>query len=178
MYSAYKLNKQGDNIQPSPTPLPIWNQSVVLFPVLTVASWPAYRFLRRQVRWSDIPTSNNFSQFVAIHSQSFHIVNEAKVNIFLEFSCFFCDPTNAGNLISGSFAFSKSSLYIWKSLAIVWNIILLTMLHITSQYLFYNWNYVPFGHSHPFQPKNIVFQIFFKVLFCCFLVISIRIVHC
>ena len=147
-------------------------------PVLTLSSWPAYRFLRRQVRWSGIPTSNTFSQFVVIHSQSFRIVNEAKVNIFLEFPCFFCDPTNAGNLISGSFAFPKSSLYIWKSFAIVWNIILLTMLHITSQYLFYNWNYVPFGHSHPFQPKNTVFQIFFKVLFCCFLVISTRIVHC
>ena len=40
MYSAYKLNKQGDNIQPSYTPLPIWNQSVVPCPVLTVASWP------------------------------------------------------------------------------------------------------------------------------------------
>ena len=45
MYSAYKLNKQGDNIQPWRTPFPIWNQSVVPCPVLTVASWPAYRFL-------------------------------------------------------------------------------------------------------------------------------------
>ena len=42
MYSAYKLNKQGDNIQPWRTPFPIWNQSVVPCPVLTVASWPAY----------------------------------------------------------------------------------------------------------------------------------------
>ena len=50
MYSAYKLNKQGDNIQPWRTPFPIWNQSVAPCPVLTVASWPAYRFLRRQVR--------------------------------------------------------------------------------------------------------------------------------
>ena len=57
MYSAYKLNKQGDNIQPWHTPFPIWNQSVVPCPVLTVASWPANRFLRRQVRWSDIPIS-------------------------------------------------------------------------------------------------------------------------
>ena len=57
MYSAYKLNKQGDNIQPWPTPFPIWNQSVVPCPVLTVSSWPAYRFLRRQVRWSGIPFS-------------------------------------------------------------------------------------------------------------------------
>ena len=57
MYSAFKLNKQGDNIQPWRTPFPIWNQSVVPCPVLTVASWPAYRFLRRQVRWSGIPIS-------------------------------------------------------------------------------------------------------------------------
>ena len=46
MHSAYKLNKHGDNIQPWHTPFPIWNQSVVLCPVLTIASWPAYRFLK------------------------------------------------------------------------------------------------------------------------------------
>ena len=57
MYSTYKLNKQGDNIQPLRTPFPIWNQSVVPCPVLTVASWPTYRFLKRQVRWSGIPIS-------------------------------------------------------------------------------------------------------------------------
>ena len=57
MYSAYMLNKQGDNIQPWHTPFPIWNKYVVPCPVLTVASWPAYKFLRRQVRWSGIPIS-------------------------------------------------------------------------------------------------------------------------
>ena len=57
MYSAYKLNKQGDSIQPWRTPFPIWNQSVVPCPVLTVASWPAYRFLKRQIRWSGIAIS-------------------------------------------------------------------------------------------------------------------------
>ena len=57
MYSAYKLKKQGDNIQPWRTPFPIWNESVVPCPVLTVASWPAYMFLKRQVRWSGIPIS-------------------------------------------------------------------------------------------------------------------------
>ena len=56
-YSAYKLNKQGDNIQPWCTPFPIWSQSVVPCPVLTVASWPAYKFLKRQIRWSGIPIS-------------------------------------------------------------------------------------------------------------------------
>ena len=57
MYSAYMLNKQGDNIQPWRTPFPIWKQLVVQCSVLTVASWPAYRFLRKQVRWSGIPIS-------------------------------------------------------------------------------------------------------------------------
>ena len=57
MYSAYTLNKPGDNIQPWRTPFPIWNQSVVLCPFLTVASLPAYRFLKSQVRWSGIPFS-------------------------------------------------------------------------------------------------------------------------
>ena len=57
MHYAYKLNMQGNNIQPWRTPFPIWNQSVVPCPVLTVASWPAYRFLKRQDRWSGIPIS-------------------------------------------------------------------------------------------------------------------------
>ena len=51
MYSAYMLNKQGDNIQSWLTPFPIY-QSVVPCTVLTVAPWHAYRFLRRQIRWS------------------------------------------------------------------------------------------------------------------------------
>ena len=50
MYSAYKLNKQGDNIQPWRIPFPICKLPVVPCPVLTVASWPAHRFFRRQVR--------------------------------------------------------------------------------------------------------------------------------
>ena len=57
MSSAYKLNKHSDNIQPWLTPFLIWNKSVFPCPVLTVASWPAYSFLRRHVRWSDIPIS-------------------------------------------------------------------------------------------------------------------------
>ena len=57
MYSAYKLNKQGDNIQPWCTSFPICNQSVVPCLVLTVASWLEYRFLRRHVRWCGIPIS-------------------------------------------------------------------------------------------------------------------------
>ena len=51
------ISKQGDNIQSWRTPFPIWNQSVVPCPVLIVASWPAYRFLKRQVRWCGMPIS-------------------------------------------------------------------------------------------------------------------------
>ena len=115
MYSAYKLNKQGDNIQPWCTPFPIWNQSVVPCPVLTIASWPVYRFLRRKVRWSGIPISWRIFQLVVIHTvKGFGIVNKAEIDVFLELSCFFYDPTDIGNLIYGSSVFSKSSLNIWK----------------------------------------------------------------
>ena len=57
----------------------------------------------------------NFSQFIVIHTvKGFGIINKAEVNTFLELSCFFDDPVNVGNLISGSSAFSKASLNIWK----------------------------------------------------------------
>ena len=57
----------------------------------------------------------NFPQFVVIHTvKGFDIVNKAEVDVFLELACFFNDPTDVGNLISDSFAFSKSSLNIWK----------------------------------------------------------------
>ena len=84
MYSAYKLNKQGDNILPWHTRFLIWNQSYFPCPVLTVASWPAYRFLRRQVRWSGIPISSRIfhSLLWSTHSQNFSIVNKAEVHSF------------------------------------------------------------------------------------------------
>ena len=70
MYSAYKLNNQGDNMQPWCTPFPIWNQSVVPCLVLTVASWLAYRFLKRQVRWSGIPISFRIFHSILCSTQS------------------------------------------------------------------------------------------------------------
>ena len=66
MYSAYKVNKQGDNIQPWCT-LFLFGTSL-LFQVRSVASWPAYRFLKRQVRWSGIPSSFRIFQFSVIHT--------------------------------------------------------------------------------------------------------------
>ena len=57
----------------------------------------------------------NFPQFVVIHMvKDFSVVNEVELDVFLELSCFFYDPTYVGNLVSGSFAFSKSSLNIWQ----------------------------------------------------------------
>ena len=57
----------------------------------------------------------NFLHFVVIHTvKGFSVVSEAEIAIFLEFSCFLYDPTDVGNLISGSSAFSKSSLNVWK----------------------------------------------------------------
>ena len=115
MYSAYKLNKQGDNIQLWCSPFPIWNQSVVPCPVLTVAPWPAYRFLKRQVRWSGIPISFRIFHILLWCTQSvFGIINKAEINVFLELFCFLIDPADVCNLISGSSAFSKTSLNIWK----------------------------------------------------------------
>ena len=59
----------------------------------------------------------NFPQFIVIHTvEGFGIVNKAEIDVFLELSCFFDDPADVGNLISGSSAFSKTSLNIWKLL--------------------------------------------------------------
>ena len=104
MYSAYKLNKQDDNIQPWCTPFPIWKQSVVPCPVLTVASWPAYRFLFfffcsefcHTLEWNSIQVSQeagqvvwyahlfqNFPQFIVIHTvKGFGIVNKVEIDVF------------------------------------------------------------------------------------------------
>ena len=115
MFSAYKLKKQGDNIQPWHTPFPIWNHSVVPCPVLTVASWPAYRFLKRQVRWSGIPISwRIFHSLLCIHRvKSLGVVNKAEADVFMQLS-FFLWSKGFGNLISSISAFSKTSLNIWK----------------------------------------------------------------
>ena len=57
----------------------------------------------------------NFPQFVVVHTvKGFDVVNKAEIDVFLELSCFFDEPMDVGNLISGSCAFSKSSLNIWK----------------------------------------------------------------
>ena len=67
-------------------------------------------------KWSDIPISLRIFQFAVIHTvKGFSVIGEAEVDdVFLEFSCFFYDPMDVGNLISGFSAFSESSLNIWK----------------------------------------------------------------
>ena len=110
MYSAYKLNKRV-TIYTLDVLLSRFGTSLLFH--VQVASWPAYRFLKRQVRWSGIPIS-----FRIFHSlwwstvKDLGVINKAEVDIFLELSCFFDDP--ADNLNSGFSAFSKSSLNIWK----------------------------------------------------------------
>ena len=116
MYSAYKLNKQGDDIQPWCIPFPI------LEPVCCSMSSSNCCFLNciqisqeagKVVCFSHL--FKNIPQFVGIHIiKSFGLVNKAEVDAFLEFSCSFEDPADVGNLISGSSAFSKSSLNIWN----------------------------------------------------------------
>ena len=76
----------------------------------------------------------NFPQFVVIHTVTgFGIVNKAEIDVFLELSCFFDDPADVGNLISGSSAFSKSSLNMWKFTVHIllkpgWRILSITLL--------------------------------------------------
>ena len=78
----------------------------------------------------------NFQQFMVIHTvKGFGIVNKAEIDVFLELSCFFNYPVGLGNLISGSIAFPKTSLNIWKLLVHIllkpnWGILSITLLHV------------------------------------------------
>ena len=104
---------QDENIQPCYTPVSILKQSIVPCTLLTVASWSAFRFLRRQVRWSGISISKNFPQFVVIHIvKGFSAVSEAEVDVYWN--------SLAVSMIQQMLAIwslvpvsSKLSLYIW-----------------------------------------------------------------
>ena len=139
MYSAYKLKKQGDNIQPWHTPFPIWNQSIVPCSILTSSFLTCIQVSldEDKVVWYS-HFFKNFPQFVVIYTvKGFSVVNEAEVDVFLELSCFFYDPTDVGNLISGSSAFSKSSLNIWKFSV---HVLLKTSLENFEYYFAIMWN--------------------------------------
>ena len=91
MKSAYKLNKQDGNVQPCCTPFSCSMCS-------SVASWPAYSFLRRKIRWSGITIPLRIFQLVVIHTvKGISLVNEVEVDIFLELPCFLHDSLNVGN---------------------------------------------------------------------------------
>src|SRR5574338_105593 len=115
MYSAYKLNKQGDNIA-------LMYSSSYLEPVCCSMSSSNCCFLTciqvsqeagQVVCYSHL--LKNFPQFIVIHTvKGFGIVNKAEIDVFLELLYFFDDPENVGNLISDSAAFSKTSLNFWK----------------------------------------------------------------
>ena len=80
----------------------------------------AYRFLR-QIRRSGIPISfKSFPQFVVVHSvKGCNVISEVEIDGFLKFPSFSCDPTDVGNLIFGSSAFSQPSLCIWNSVRVL-----------------------------------------------------------
>ena len=114
-YSAYKLNKRGDNIQPWHNPSPIWNRLLfhVQFSMLLLELHTDF-----SGGTSDglvFPSLKNFPQIVVIHTvKGFGIVNKTEAHVFLELSCFLDNSVDVGNLICGSSAFSESSLNIWK----------------------------------------------------------------
>ena len=115
----------------------------------------------------------NFPQFVVIYAaKGFGIVNKAEIDVFLEISCFFDDPTDVGNLISGSSAFTKSSLNIWKFpghtlLNLAWRILSITLLSCEMSAIVQQFDhslalpffgigmktdvFKPCGHYHVFQ---------------------------
>ena len=130
-----------------------WNKSVVPSRVLTVASWPAYRFLRKQVRWSGIPISLRIfrSLLWSTHSKIF-LVNKVEIDVFLELSCFFDDPADVGNLISGSSVFFKSSLNICKFTV---HVLLKPDLENFEHYFVSMWN----------ECNRVVVRIFFGIAF-------------
>ena len=110
MYSAYRLNKQGDNIATFMYSFP--NLEPVCFSI-SGFNCCFLTFIQvseesgKVVLYSHL--LKNLPQFVAIHTfKGFGVVNEAEVGVFLEFSCFFYDPTDVGNLISGSSTFLGS----------------------------------------------------------------------
>ena len=115
MFSVQKLNKQGDNVQPGCTPFPIWNQSVVPCPVLTVASWPGYRFLRRKVRWAGVPNSWRFSAVCCDpYSQRLWCSQKSRSRCFSGTLLLFQWSNGCLQLNSGSSVFTKSNLNTWK----------------------------------------------------------------
>jgi len=115
VYSAYKLNKQGDNMKPCTFLSQFW-----LVPCPMISSHCCFLTCiwvpqeTTKVVWY-FHLLKNFPQFVVIHTvKGFSVLSVAEVDVFLDLSCFLYDPKVVDNSISVSSAFSKSSLYFWK----------------------------------------------------------------
>ena len=109
IYSAYKLNKQGDNMQPWCTPFSILNVCCSMFSFNCCFLTYIHVYQEAGKVFWYFHLFKNVPLFVVIYIvKGFSIVNEAEVDIFLEFSCFFYDPTDVGNLISGSSVFFEN----------------------------------------------------------------------
>ena len=126
----------------------------------------------------------NFPQFVVIHTvKGFGVVNKAEVEVFLEQSCFFSDPTDVSNLISASSGFSKSSLNIWKftvhvTWSLAWRILSITLLACEMNTLVHMYSFVCFSfHSllSEISPYCCMYQSF--VLYYCTVFFIICIYH-
>ena len=110
---AHKLNYHSDNT-PWCIPFPIWTSQLLHLRFFFFLTQIHISHETGQIVWNS-HLLKNFPQFVVIHTvKGFHVVNGAEGDAFLEFPCFLYDLTNVGNLISGSFAFFKPRLYIWK----------------------------------------------------------------
>ena len=109
IYSAYKLNKLGDNTQPWCTISQFWTSP--LFHVQFYCFLTCIQVSQEtdKIAWY-FYLSKSFPQFVMIHTvKGFSIVNEAEIGVFLQFPCFLYDPTNVSDLISGSFAYMSDN---------------------------------------------------------------------
>ena len=135
MCSAYKINKQGVTTYSLDIFLSqFWTSLLCSISCSNCCFLTCIQISQEagQVAWYS-HLFQNFLQFAVIHTvKSSGIVNKAEVDVFLELSCFFYDPTDVGNLISGSSAFSKTSLNIWKFsvhilLKLSWRILSITL---------------------------------------------------
>ena len=128
-----ELTKQGDNIQPFML-LPNFKPVHCSMLVLTVASWAAYRFIRRQVRWSGTPISLKIFHNLLWFTQSKVWPSQwSRRRCFSGIPFLLYDPADVSNLISDSSAFSKPSFHLWKFsvhmlLKPSWNILSMTLL--------------------------------------------------
>ena len=103
---------------PLRTLFPVVNQSIA--PCLVLLLLDLHTVSQEAVKQSGTPSLEEISTVVVIHIvKGFSIASEAEVHVFLEFSCLFYDPTDIGNLVSGSSAFFKSSMNIWTFLVYV-----------------------------------------------------------